>query len=120
MHPKLRTLLVLVLNFILLFALYQLLLKAESVIGMYLYLIAAAVLSVAYYIVNRGFGNPITDPDRLPDEWSYKDKCDYMEHVKVQHEKAKKLLLWLFPLIIVLLLDFAEVFLLDSLRGLFS
>ena len=119
-HPKVRTLLVLILNFILLFALYQLLLRAESVVGMYLYLIAAAVLSVVYYVINRGFGKPITDPALLPEEWSYKEKCDYVELVKSRHEKAKKLLLWLFPLIAVLLIDVAEVFLLDNFRGLFS
>ena len=119
-HPKLRTLLVLILNFILLFALYQLLLRAESVVGMYLYLGAVAVLAVAYYIINRGFGKPITDPALLPEEWSHKEKCDYVELVKSRHEKAKKLLLWLFPLIAVLLIDVAEVFLLDNFRGLFS
>lgn len=116
-HPKLRTLLVLILNFILLFALYQLLLRAESVVGMYLYLGAVAVLAVAYYIINRGFGKPITDADTLPDSWSYKEKCDYVEHVRARHESAKKILYWLFPLILVLLIDFVSVFLLDALRG---
>ena len=96
-HPKLRTLLVLILNFILLFALYQLLLRAESVVGMYLYLIAAAVLSVVYYVINRGFGKPITDPALLPEEWSYKEKCDYVDLVNSRHEKAKKLLFCLLP-----------------------
>ena len=114
---KLRTLLLLALNFILLFAVYQLFLRAESTIGMYLYLGAVAVLAVAYYIVNRGFGKPITDADTLPDSWSYKEKCDYVEHVRARHESAKKILYWIFPLILVLLIDFVSVFLLDALRG---
>ena len=114
---KLRTLLLLALNFILLFAVYQLFLRAESTIGMYLYLGAVAVLAVAYYIVNRGFGKPITDADTLPDSWSYKEKCDYVETVKIRHEKAKVLLYWLLPLAVVLLIDFADIFLLDTLRG---
>ena len=117
---KLRTLLLLALNFILLFAVYQLFLRAESMIGTYVYLIAAAALTVAYYIINRGFGNPITDAALLPDSWSYKEKCDYVEMVKIRHEKAKGLLYWLLPLAVVLLIDFADIFLLDSLRGILS
>ena len=114
---KLRTLLLLALNFILLFAVYQLFLRAESMLGTYAYLIATAALTVAYYIINRGFGSPVTDPALLPDSWSYKEKCDYVETVKIRHEKAKKLLYWLLPLVVVLLIDFADIFLLDSLRG---
>ena len=114
---KLRTLLLLALNFILLFAVYQLFLRAESMIGTYAYLIATAALTVAYYIINRGFGGPVTDASLLPDSWSYKEKCDYVEMVKIRHEKAKKLLYWLLPLVVVLLIDFADIFLLDSLRG---
>lgn len=87
-------------------------------IGTYLYLLGAAALTVAYYIINRGFGRPITDGDLLPESWSYKEKCDYVEMVKSRHEKAKKLLFWLLPLVVVLLIDFADIFLLDSLRGL--
>ena len=114
---KLRTLLLLALNFILLFAVYQLFLRAESMIGTYAYLIATAALTVAYYIINRGFGSPVTDPALLPDSWSHKEQCDYVETVKIRHEKAKKLLYWLLPLVVVLLIDFADIFLLDSLRG---
>ena len=114
---KLRTLLLLALNFILLFAIYQLFLRAESMIGTYVYLIATAALTIAYYIINRGFGSPITDASLLPDTWSYKEKCDYVETVKIRHEKAKNLLYWLLPLVVVLLIDFADIFLLDTLRG---
>ena len=114
---KLRTLLLLALNFILLFAIYQLFLRAESMIGTYVYLIATAALTIAYYIINRGFGSPITDASLLPDTWSYKEKCDYVETVKIRHEKAKNLLYWLLPLVVVLLIDFADIFLFDTLRG---
>ena len=114
---KLRTLLLLALNFILLFAVYQLFLRAESMIGTYLYLIATAALTIAYYVINRGFGGPIADASLLPDTWSYKEKCDYVEMVKIRHEKAKVLLYWLLPLAVVLLIDFADIFLFDTLRG---
>ena len=117
---KLRTLLLLALNFILLFAVYQLFLRAESMIGTYVYLIATAALTIAYYIINRGFGSPITDASLLPASWSYKEKCDYVETVKIRHEKAKVLLYWLLPLAVVLLIDFANIYLFESLRGMLS
>ena len=113
---KLRTLLLLALNCILLFAVYQLFLRAASMIGTYLYLIATAALTIAYYVINRGFGGPIADASLLPDTWSYKEKCDYVEMVKIRHEKAKRLLYWLLPLVVVLLIDFANIFLFDTLR----
>lgn len=113
---KLRILLLLILNFIILFAVYQLFIQLESVIGTILYLIAAAVLTVAYYVLNRGFGNPMTDPDTLPKTWTPVEKCAYIEKVTAAHERAKKLLYWLFPLILVLGIDFVNLFLLDGIR----
>ena len=76
---NLRILLYLILNFCILFAVYQLFIRMESVVGTVLYLIAAAVLTVTYYIINRGFGNPITDPGELPKEWNHKEKSEYIE-----------------------------------------
>ena len=113
---NLRILLYLVLNFFILFAVYQLFIRMESVVGTVLYLIAAAVLTVLYYIINRGFGRPITDPGELPKEWNHKEKSEYIEKVTAAHERAKKLLYWLLPLIVVLGIDFINLFLLDGIR----
>ena len=117
---KLRTLLIVAVNFILLFALYQLMLRLQWIAGTYLYLAAAAALTVAYYIVNRGFGRPVTDADAMPSSWSAKEKCDYAAFVQKRHESAKKILYWLFPILLTLLLDCIDVFLLDSLRGILT
>ena len=114
---NLRILLYLILNFCILFAVYQLFLRAESVVGTILYLVAAAALTVAYYIINRGFGKPITDPAELPKEWNHKEKSEYIEKVTAAHERAKKLLYWLFPLIVVLGIDFINLFLLDGIKN---
>jgi len=114
---NLRILLYLILNFFILFAVYQLFLRAESVVGTILYLVAAAALTVAYYVINRGFGKPITDPAELPKEWNHKEKSEYIEKVTAAHERAKKLLYWLFPLIVVLGIDFINLFLLDGIKN---
>jgi len=115
-NKKLRTLLLLILNFVILFAVYQLLLHFELLIGTILYMIAAAVLIGAYYVINRGLGAPTEDTSSLPPSWSPQKKCAYIEERKQAHEKAKKLLYWLFPLILVLGIDFFNLFLLDSIR----
>lgn len=116
---KLRTLIYLVLNFVIVFAVYRLMLRMQWTWGMIVYLLAAAGLTVAYFIVNRGFGNPITDPAALPEAWSDGEKTEYIAHVTACHERAKKLLYWLFPIVVTLMIDVIELFLADSLRGLF-
>ena len=112
----LRILLLLVLNFVILFAVYQIFLKMESMLGTILYLIAAAVLTVVYYVMNRGFGKPEIDPDTLPADWNPQKKCAYIDERRAAHERAKKLLYWLFPLILVIGIDFIDLFLLDGIR----
>ena len=117
---KLRTLLLLALYFLIAFGVYALFLKYESMVGTILYLVLAAGLTLAYYIVNRGFGQPITDPDQLPKEWSAKKKCDYVAHVTARHEKARLILYVLLPVVLVLMLDMINIFVLDNFRNLFS
>jgi len=112
----LRILLLLILNFVILFAVYQVFLRLGSMLGMILYLIAAAVLTVAYYIINRGFGKPDIDPDTLPADWNPQKKCAYIEERKAANAKAKKLLYWLLPLILVIGIDFIDLFLLDGIK----
>lgn len=108
-------LLLLVLNFAIVFTVYQLLLMLHPIAGTILYIIAAAALAIAYYIVNHGFGTPVTDDDALPASWSSVEKCAYVEEARARHARAKKILLWLFPVILTLLLDVAYLFLLQPL-----
>ena len=113
---SLRTLLLLILNFMILFAVYQLFLKFESILGTVLYLAAAGALTAAYCILNRGFAKPVLNPDELPKSWTPVEKCAYIEKAKSNFEKAKKLLYWLLPIILVLGIDFIDLFLLDGFR----
>ena len=117
---SLRILLFLALNFIILFAVYQLFLRLEWMFGTILYLLAAAALTVAYYIVNRGFGKPDIDPDTLPADWNPQKKSAYIEERRAAHERAKKILYWLFPLILVIGIDFIDLFLADGIRDALS
>ena len=117
---KLRTLIYLVLNFVIVFSVYQLLLRMQWTWGMIVYLLAAAALTVGYFVMNRGFGNPITDPAALPEAWSAAEKTEYIARVTACHERAKKLLYWLLPVVLTLMIDVIELFLSDTLRALFG
>jgi hypothetical protein len=119
-RSKLWILLFLALNFVIAFAVYQLFLRAESMIGTYVYLGAALVLTLAYCIVNRGFGRPISDPAALPDEWSAEEKSAYIADAARRHEIAKKLLYVLFPVVVVLMIDMIQLFVLPSVAAMFG
>ncbi len=110
-----KTLLLLVLNFAIVFTVYQLLVNLHPFAGTILYIVAAAALAIAYYVINRGFGAPVTDDAELPASWSPVQKCAYVEDARARFEKAKKLLLWFFPVILTLLFDVTYLFLLEPL-----
>ncbi len=110
-----KKLLFLVLNFAVCFTVYQLLLALHPFAATILYIAAALALAIAYCIVNQGFGAPVTDGDALPASWSAVEKCAYAEDARARHERAKGILLWLFPVILTLLLDVTYLFLLQPL-----
>ena len=113
-----KKLLLLLLNFILVFVVYRVFLSMEGGVGLAVtavYLVITAALAVAYFIVNRGFAKPISDPDLLPAAWSAAEKCAFMEDAARRHEKARGILLWLFPFVVTILLDILQLFLLDPI-----
>ena len=113
-----RKMLFLLLNFLLVFVTYRVLLSFEGTVGLVVtpaYLVITAVLAIAYFVVNRGFGNPVTDADVLPSGWSAAEKCAYVEAAARRHEKARGILLWLLPFVVTLMLDVMHLFLLDPI-----
>ena len=65
----------------------------------------AAVAVIAYVIIVRGnlSSKPITE-DMLPEEWSFKEKADYLALDKVRREKGKKFLYIALPFIIAVMM----------------
>lgn len=113
-----KKLLLLAVNFLIVFTVYQLLLSLEGVFGLAVtvaYLLICAALCVAYFIVNRGFGKPDGDPSLLPAAWSAAEKCAYIEDAARRHERAKGILLWLLPFVATILIDITFLFLLSPL-----
>ncbi len=109
-----KKLLLLGVNFLLVFALYQVLLVFEVVAAPFLYMGATVALVLAYYIVNRGFSRP-PKPEEMPKALSAAEKCARTEDAARRFGQAQKILLWLLPFLLTLLFDMLYLFLLEPL-----
>ena len=74
------------------------------------YIAAATVLGSLYVIFNKGVSNDVPEAGDLPDEWSREEKELFIEKRKKDREKAKKVLIFLLPVIVALLIDVINVF----------
>ena len=53
----------------------------------------------------------------LPEAWSAAEKTAYLADTAKRSEAARKILLWLFPIVLTLLIDITYLFLLEPLLG---
>ena len=101
--PKkaLRKLLVLLLNFIILYGLLRVVITLGErlqmpviyYIGSSAYMIGLAVLVILFFWWNGGtFDTKMPLPEDLPEEWSLTEKRAYLDKRRTGMEKAKKLL----------------------------
>jgi len=116
-------LLVLFINFVLIYALFRLIIELGErmrnpmiyYIGSSVYMIAAAVLIVAYFVLN-GFTFNKNNPtwDDLPDgkRWTDEKKAEFLRLLPERQAKAKQLLYVLLPLIVTIFMSYIELFLL--------
>ncbi len=124
-HKKNATkLLILFVNSILFFALYRLIVEMGErfrnpmiyYIGSTVYMVAVAVLIIAYFVLNGGtFGKYDPKWDDLPSggRWTDERKADFLRRLPARQAKAKQLLHILLPLIVTLFLSYFELFLLS-------
>ena len=70
------------------------------------YYAALLILISAFIIVNRGFSFELPTQDQLSDSMSEKEKTEFIEMLKRAHEKGKKLLIYLIPLLFCVMIDF--------------
>ncbi len=114
----LRKLLVLFLNFIILYGLLRVIItlgeRLQSpliyYIGSSVYMIGLAVLVILFFYWNGGtFDAKLPLPEDLPEEWSLTEKRDYLEKRKAGMGKARKLLYVLLPLLITVGISYIEL-----------
>ena len=118
--PKkaLRKLLVLLLNFIILYGLLRVIITLGErlqmpviyYIGSSAYMIGLAVLVILFFWWNGGtFDTKLPLPEDLPEEWSLTEKRDYLDKRRAGMEKAKKLLYILLPLLVTIGISYIEL-----------
>ncbi|MBR4960222.1 MAG: hypothetical protein IKY52_04935 [Clostridia bacterium] len=114
----LRKLLLLFLNFVILYGLLRVIITLGErlqmpviyYIGSSVYMIALAVLVILFFYWNGGtFDTKLPLPEDLPEEWSLSEKRDYLEKRKAGIAKARSLLYILLPLLVTIGISYIEL-----------
>lgn len=79
------------------------------------YMIGAAVLVLAYVIYNRGFSGRGITAEMLPDSMTEKEKDDYIADTAERERKSKWMMTVIIPLLLALLTDLIDVFVIQNL-----
>ena len=123
-NKSMRRMLILIVNTILFFAVYRVLLYyAEmtdetfySFCVMMLYLALLLGFVLAYLIYNRFLYRKGLTIDDLPDTMSFEEKQSFIEDGKARLEKSKWMMLIILPLVITFFIDTVDLFILDLFR----
>lgn len=79
------------------------------------YIAVAAVLIVAYFVINRAFTGSGVTYEMLPDTMTHKEKEEYLDDVAERERRSRPLLMIIFPVVITLMVDLFRLFVIDSL-----
>ena len=111
--------LILLANFALFYLLLRLIIVLSERTGMFwiyylgtaVYGIALVGLFVGFFVLNGyTFDKKLLEREDLPDNWSDEMKSVFLKKQPEQKEKAKNLLLFLFPLIITFAISYVELY----------
>ena len=120
-RKKLKLLSILLLNTLLCFSLYRILLSfAElsqktfaSFVVMIVYMVLLLGFSLAYIIYNRFFYREGITPEQLSPTWSEEEKAAFFEDAKRRKARSKWMLLIIFPLVVTFMIDTFDLFILE-------
>ena len=123
-NKNLRYLVILAINTVLFFSVYRVLLYYAEMADnafysfciMILYMVLLVGFVLGYLIYNRFLYRKSLTEEDLPSHLSAEEKQAFLADGKKRLEKSKWMMLFIFPLAIVLLLDAAELFIFDLFR----
>lgn len=113
-RKKLKDLLWVLLVFIPVYGIFRVAVHFEIKYIYPIYLAALTVLLVLFMFYNRGFSTTVPTHEMLPDEWNAEEKDKYISDCKKGKARAKKIMIFIFPLILTFLIDAFCLFVLDS------
>ena len=123
-NQKLRYLIILIVNTILFFGVYRVLLHYAdlaqnayySFVVMILYMVLLVGFLLGYLIYNRFLYRKNINFEDLPDTMSAEEKHAFIEDGKERLRKSKWVMLIVLPLVITFLVDAFDLFILDMFR----
>ncbi len=127
--PNVKLYIIFALAVIFIFGLYRAVLyMAESgmiapvwfTVLMWVYLILAGLLFVAFVIVNRGTSTVPLTPEDLPSDWDHIKKAEFLEDDKRRRRIAKYLLIPCIAFIGVFIFEIAELFYAPAIKDWFE
>lgn len=121
---NMRYLLLVAVNFLLLFVLYKsLLIAAEQTddpfwafVVMVVYSAALLSFVLGYLIYNRFLYRKGVTPEQLPEEWSSERREAFIADGERRLARSKWMMTVILPLVLVFLVDAVDIFILDTLR----
>ena len=108
----------LLVSFFVIFSVYFTMMKIAEIYGILLiqkitfftYIGAITLLGSLYVVFNKGVSRDVPTEDDLPDTMSKEEKRELVEMRLRDREKAKKVLIFLLPFVLTLLVDVINVF----------
>ena len=119
MKPENQWLLVLLIGNSILFSVADFVLAAYFPIYI-VYLVAGAVIALAFVIYNRGFIGKDLKPEQLPDTMSQEEKQKFIDDCAARLHRSRWVITILFPIVLAFCLDMMYLFLLPILEGAFQ
>ncbi len=98
-------------GFVVLMGLFEALVALEWKPVYPIYLGAMTVLLLLFLFFNKGFGNAIPPREALPEEWSAEETDRFYEKLLRDKKIARRILIFLIPLLLVFLIDSLVLFL---------
>ncbi len=102
----------LIINTILLVALYFIVVHLNFPYISMIYTVAGAGLGLGYVIYNRGFSGKDVTPEMLPDSMPYDEKIAFIEDSRARMDRSRWVLTLLIPILLTLCLDMIYIFIL--------
>ena len=118
---KLGYLLMVIVNAIIIFGLYRVLVALGYFKAVFIvYTVLFTGITVGYLIYNRAMSRKGLTMEMLPDAWDEDKKRAYLADGERRLERSKWVLTLIIPFVLTMAYDVLDLFVLDSLKALFS
>ena len=124
---KFKMLAIIVVNFIILYAVYRLIINLAErysvwiyYIGMSAFIAGGTMLFCLFYAKNGyTFSNEPTPAELLPQEWSDVEKTAFLRREAEKKAGARKLIYFMLSIILVVFVSYIELFFIDFIKTVF-